>query len=109
MQDHKRKPGLTGDDERHINGLIAAIVLAVVKPGVAPFLVRAFAVLAIGLGVAGLVTGILFGALGVTNVEDYQIEQYHVAALIGVGAGLIVAGLLALILSFGGRKKQPKD
>ena len=89
--------------------LIAVIILAVVKPGVARFLVRAFAVLAMGLGVAGLVTGILFAAMGVKNVEDYQIEQYHVAGLIGVGAGLIVAGLLALILSFGGRKKQPKD
>ena len=89
--------------------LIAVIVLAVVKPGVARFLVRTFTVLAMGLGVAGLVTGILFGALGVTNVEDYQIEQYHVAGLIGVGAGLIVAGLLALILSYGGRKMPPKD
>lgn len=89
--------------------LIGLIILAVIKPGVAKFLVRTFAVLAMGSGVAGLVTGILFAALGVTNVEDHEVEQYHIAALIGIGSGLIVAGLLALLLSFGGWKKQPAE
>ena len=75
-------------------------------------LARVFAVLALGTGVGCLVWGITSAALGepVRTPLVFGVPISNSSEVMGAGAGLIVAGVTALILSLvGGRRNGDRD
>jgi hypothetical protein len=69
------------------------------KPAVGRFLARIFAVVAMAGGVGLLVWGILAAARRETPTADLLFDL-GTSGIIGCGAGLLTAGLVALVLSF---------
>ncbi|OHB78507.1 MAG: hypothetical protein A2V98_03670 [Planctomycetes bacterium RBG_16_64_12] len=69
-------------------------------------LTRIFAVVALGLGVGCLAWGITSAALGEPIRTPLAFGDFIMASseAIGCGAGLIAAGIAALVLSFIGKK-----
>lgn len=80
---------------------VSLIALCIWKPIVLRVIARIFAVLASTAGVAGIVGGIMFL---VTDSKDF--EQKEIIGMLAVGAGLLVGGIIALVLSFVGRRKK---
>ncbi len=75
-------------------------------------LARIFAVLALGAGVGCLVWGIMSAALGepIRTPLLLDVPISNSSEIMGIGAGLIVAGVTTLILSLvGGRRKGDRD
>jgi hypothetical protein len=77
------------------------------NPSVGRLMARAFAVLALGFGVGGLVTAL------VDLVRDVPEQRYSsplgsggIGAAFGWGAGGLAAGITALVLSFLGSAKK---
>ncbi len=84
--------------------LIGLIALCIWKPIVLRVIARVFAVLASGTGVTGIVAGILFLCIGSTYFEEGEVVW-----LLAGGAGLLVGGIIALVLSFVGQRKNTGD
>ena len=75
-------------------------------------LARIFAVLALGAGAACLVWGIMSAVLDepIQALSAYRVPINTSSEAIGCGAGLLVAGVVALILSCcGGRRKNERS
>lgn len=82
--------------------LIGLIALCIWKPTVVRVIARIFSVLASGAGVTGIVAGVLFLALGTTYFEEDEVIW-----ILAGGSGLLAGGIIALVLSFVGRRKTP--
>ncbi|PHS00777.1 MAG: hypothetical protein COA78_23445 [Blastopirellula sp.] len=81
--------------------LVSLIALCIWKPIILRVIARIFAVLASGAGVTGIVAGIIFLQIGTTHFEEDE-----VVLMLAGGSGLLVGGIIALVLSFVGRRKK---
>ena len=84
--------------------LIGLIALCIWKPIVLRVIARIVAVLASGAGVTGIVAGILFLCVGTTYFEEDEVIW-----ILAGGSGLLVGGIIALVLSFVGKRKKTND
>lgn len=84
--------------------LIGLIVLCLWRPHALRVVARIFAALASGAGVTGFVAGIIFLKSG----SRHYGEKESIWILAG-GAGLFVSGIVALVLSFVGKRPNPED
>lgn len=81
--------------------LIGLIALCIWRPPVLRVIARVFSVLASGAGVTGIVAGVLFLARGTTYFEEAEVIW-----ILAGGSGLLAGGIIALVLSFVGRRKK---
>jgi hypothetical protein len=88
--------------------VVAALLLwCIIRPNVGRLFARIFAVLAIGGGIGVLTWGICAAALGEAIRSPFGLTSLiaEPSEAIGWGAGILAAGITALVLSFiGGRK-----
>ena len=81
--------------------VIALVVLVVcfLKPAIGKFVGKLAAIVAMGLGVGGLVWGILASARGDQPPEYGPLAGASYNLVIGCGAGFLTAGIVALVLA----------
>jgi hypothetical protein len=88
-------------------GLMGLLTLCYCKPDVCLFLARIFVVLAIGGGVGWFILGLVaFMSREELNLFDVS-NNVLMGIGWGLGAGLIISGILALILSFTRSNRNP--
>ena len=83
--------------------VIGLIALSIWKPFIGRLIARIYAVLSLGAGVAGVVTGTYFINYG-SDVDEWQ----KIGPL-SAGAGLLVSGIVVLVLSLADQRKKTDD
>src|SRR5688500_7635875 len=82
--------------------LFCAMIALCMLPDLGRVMARIFAVLALGFGIAMSVAGILFW---VSDSAESVRGGVGPQALIAIGVGCVTSGVMALILSFVGRRR----
>jgi len=85
--------------------MIGLVIWSVLQPMAGKALTRVFSVLSLGTGAGALVWGICAASMGETIRSPFGMNSLITtpSEAIGWGAGFLVAGITALVLSFGGR------
>jgi hypothetical protein len=89
--------------------VLGLLVWGCTKPAVGRVFARVFSVIALGAGVGVLTWGIVAASLGqsVRSPLGWKCLIAEPSEAIGLGAGLLAAGVTALVLSLVGRKRPP--
>lgn len=93
--------GLFTPEAYGVAAVLALVVLVVcfLKPAIGKFVGKLAAIVAMGLGVGGLVWGILASARGDLPPESGPLAGASYNLVIGCGAGFLTAGIVALVLA----------